>query len=330
MIMRGRVAAIALACCLFGCGLAAPDIKEAWDADKPADSRGPKIPGAAQIEFEVKKHIFCELEDAVKYVNRNFPVSSGPSPNKLTRFAKYPIPLDWIAQLSLSFQVDESSALSPGIILNTALPNVSRTFGPGSSVTISQSRSIGFGGTLSSTATRIDKFDPTYPISYLMIPNGRNSVCRAGNDPFKKIGWAPDSSSPFILEGDLGIKDWLAGAILTDVLIGSQSAPGQTGKSAGGSSGGGGSGGSGGGGQKPDTISYEIKFVIVSNGNVTPTWKLVEVSANATGTLFAAGRTRTHDLIITIGPNDNRTLYSHLASQIGQAVSGGNASQMGQ
>src|SRR5206468_1351046 len=93
---------------LVGCGLAVPDIKEAWDADKPADARGPKIPGAAQIEFEIKKHVFCQLEEAVKYVNHNFPVSSGPSPTKLTPLAKYPIPPEWIAQISLSLQVDES------------------------------------------------------------------------------------------------------------------------------------------------------------------------------------------------------------------------------
>lgn len=282
---------------LLGCGLVVPDIKEVWDADKPADSQTPKIPGAAQIEFEVKKHIFCELEKAVKYVNR-FPVSSGPSPNKLSPLAKYPIPLDWISQISLSFQVDESSALNPGVALITTLPNAVTTFAHGSSVTTGQSRMLGFGGTLSSTGTRIDKFDPSYTISYLMIPDGPNSVCRDGNDPFTKIGWKPDTSSPFILEGDLGIQDWLFGAILTDIFIGSQAGP---------------AGGGGSGSQKPDTVSYEIKFVIVSSGNITPTWKLVNVSANTSGTFFSTGRTRTHDLIITIGPNDNRTLYSHLA-----------------
>lgn len=75
---------------------------------------------------------------------------------------------------------------------------------------------------------------------------------------------------------------------------------------------------------KTDAISYEIKFIIVSSGNVTPMWKLVQVSANTSGTFFSTSRTRTHDLIITIGPNDGRTLNAHLASEIGQAVSGGN------
>jgi hypothetical protein len=322
---------------LAGCGLSVPDIKELWDTDRPADSQSERIPGTAQIEFEIKKHVFCELGQAVKYVNSHFPVYSGPSPNNLKLLAKYPIPPEWIAQISLTLQVDESSAVSPGVTLNTTLPNVVRVFGPGagaaSSVTVGQSRTVGLGGTLSSTATRIDKFDPSYAISYLMLPDTPNSVCLDGNDPFTKIGWKPASSSPFILDGNLGIQDWLTGAVITNTLI-----PSELGPQGGGNKGNkkdpvsgnqkDASASSGGGGQKPDTLTYEIKFIIVSNGNVTPTWKLVNVSANTSGTFFSTGRTRTHDLIITIGPNDQRTLFTHLASQIGQAVSGGNSTLM--
>jgi hypothetical protein len=295
-----------LACCslsLLRCGIAVPDIKEAWDTDK-TDLQGGKIPGAAQIEFEIKKRVYCDLKKAVQNVNL-YPVYAG-SPNNVRLVATGAIPLDWAAQVSLSLQVDEASSLSPGVTLNTILPNVVRTFGLGAAgtVTTNQFRSIGFGGTLSSTATRIDKFNPQWSIAYLMIPDSQRSVCRA-EDPFvASFGWTPASSSPFILESDLGIEDWLSGAILTDVFLHSV--------------------GGNGGAQKPDTISYEIKFIIVSSGNVTPTWKLVKVSANTAGTFFSTGRTRTHDLIVTIGPQDTRTLFAHLASQIGQAVSGGN------
>lgn len=80
---------------------------------------------------------------------------------------------------------------------------------------------------------------------------------------------------------------------------------------------------------KGQSISYDVKFIIVSSGSVTPTWKLVRITANTSGTLFSAGRTRTHELIITIGPTSGKagdqTSNTHLASQIGQAVSGGNA-----
>jgi hypothetical protein len=174
-------------------------------------------------------------------------------------------------------------------------------------VTTPQSRSVGLGATLSSTATRIDKFDPTYTIGFLMKPDTKKSVCIKENDPFLRVGWKPDISSPFIIEGTLGIQDWLFGAILTDLFIASDTT-------------------ASGGSLKTDAVSYEVKFVIVSSASVTPTWKLLRINANTTGTFFSAGRTRTHDLIITIGPKDNRTLYAHLASQIGQAVSGGNSS----
>src|SRR5262249_8989849 len=148
-------------------------------------------------------------------------------------------------------------------------PNSLKTFGPGSSVSTGQSRSVGLGGTLSSTATRIDKFDPSWSISYLMLPDTAVSVCLPRNDPFIKKGWIPDSSSPFILESNLGIKNWLVGATITNVLLSSQPGSG------------------GGGGPKPDTISYEIKFIIVSSGNITPTWKLVRISANTSSTFFS-------------------------------------------
>jgi hypothetical protein len=57
-------------------------------------------------------------------------------------------------------------------------------------------------------------------------------------------------------------------------------------------------------------ISHEVKFIIVSNGNATPTWQLIRIAANAAALTNAApafldtGRTRTHDLIVTLGPTD--------------------------
>ena len=140
-----------------------------------------------------------------------------------------------------------------------------------------------------------------------MTREKKSSICRQGHDPFEGRGFA--KSSPFILESDLGIQKWLEGAVITDVLIASEPGPAPK---------------SGGGGLKTDAYSYEIKFIIVTSGNVTPTWKLIQVSANTTGTFFSTGRTRTHDLIITIGPNDQLSLNAHLAAEIGQAVSGAN------
>lgn len=303
------------------CGLTVPDIKEVWDADRPADdlSQGAKISGTAQIEFEIKKRIYCELRDAVRYVN-GFHLNSG-SANKPTKTKKLPLPADWGAQVSISLEVDESSALSPGVAVNQVLPNAIKVFGPQETIATPQSFSLGFGGTVSSTATRIDKFDPYYSVKYLMASDSPSFFCGPGTDPFiKDLKWTPASSSPFILESNLGIKDWLLGAIFVNDNIPSSGAPATIAGQSSGSQGAQGSQGS----QKADTVSLEIKFVIVSSGNVTPTWKLVRATANTTTPLFSAGRTRTHDLIITIGPPGQQSANSHLASQIGNAVSNAN------
>jgi hypothetical protein len=314
---------------LTGCGLAVPDIKEAWDIDKPADV-APKTPvaisGTTQIEWEIKKRIYCDLKKAVKEADK-IPLLSGPSPGKLKLTRPYLIPDNWGAQVSISLQVDESLALNPGVTFNDVMHNAILAFGPGNSVTAPQSFSLGLGATLSSTATRSDKYDPYYSIAFLR-ENDPNSVCLPGKDPLMDKGWTAASSSPFILESDLGITDWLVGAMMIDNALPSQGAPPQPlpggGGGGGGSSGKGGSGGASG----QDTVTLEIKFIIVSSGNVTPTWKLVRVSANTSASpLFSTGRTRTHDLIITVGPPGPVATSTHLASQIGNAVSNSNRAE---
>jgi hypothetical protein len=120
----------------------------------------------------------------------------------------------------------------------------------------------------------------------------------------------------------LGIKEWLVGAMMVDDALLSDPIPSQLG-------GNGGKGGKGGdNGQitgAKDTVSLEIKFIIVTSGSVTPTWKLVRISANSgSSPFFNTGRTRTHDLIITLGDPSQISSNTHLASQIGNSVSNAN------
>jgi hypothetical protein len=380
-------------CGLAGCGTVVPNIKEAWDSDIPGDPNGPygprsPIAGAGQIEFEIKRRIFCDLKDAVREANKYYTSDD--------------LPKEWAAQVSLSLEVDESSTLNPGVAFNNPLANAMTTFGVlgKAPVTVStpQLFSLGIGGTLSSTATRTDKFDSYWTIANLSKPTPHKPiddfipVCWRDNpesDPFVKEGFMPAKSSPLIVS-ELGLTEWLLGALYADKSIPSVSGPEPPTKEqldaerqvlrengftssditqivASGAfpstvlkdpprlpelkkelselkEGGyttkeivqivlnkakapasGGSGGSGGGSGKPDTITIEIKFVIVSNGNVTPTWKLVRVSSSTGSTpLFGIGRTRTHDVIITIGPPTQPTANTHLASQIGVSVSNAN------
>ena len=106
----------------------------------------------------------------------------------------------------------------------------------------------------------------------------------------------------------LGIQDYLRGAV-TGAAVLSSSAPakGGAGKNA-----------------KVDVYSYEIKFVVLTNGSVNPVWKLVNVTANGgTLPLVSAGRTRTHDLTLTFGPGTNAptdfALQTHFIGQVVQS-----------
>ena len=352
MYRRYHVAVALISSALCSCGLTVPQVGEVWDRDYPGDGADtPALTATAQIEYEIKQKVYCELKYAVKQAERVpvFDINGKRVPL---------VPYGWGAQMQLSLEVDETVALSPGLSFTQLYPNVVKVFGVSNSVTTAQSFTLGLGGTLSSQAFRTDKFNTYYSIKDLVeLPS---AICTSDGKPdpekdlfIHDLKWTPATSSPLLIESDLGLKDWLIGAMYFDTLLPSSSQPQQpqqssanngkfegkfkgklegtlTGQatgtfegktSSGGPSKGGGGGGSGGAGGPQDSVSQELKFIIVSNGNVQPTWKLVQVSANTGNTpFFSTGRTRTHDLIITIGPPTNRTANDFLASQIGQAV----------
>lgn len=333
-----RFVAATMSCVLLAaCGAVSPEIKEAWDGEgKPGDPsiKKPPFSATAQIEFEIRRKIYCELRTAVVHVN-DYPYTAFDQSNTLLG-KRLMIPKEWIAQLSLSLQVDESTALAPGVSYNQVMRNAVATFGVGNTITQGQSFNLGFGGTVSATATRNDKFNPTYSIAWLMNKPTDKDNCRPENDIFQNDY---PRSSPFLIESELGIEKWLLGAMLAENLLPSQPpiVPQQPAKRhAGGSpmaamaaDPGGGGGDKGGGSLGPFSVSTELKFVIITSGNITPTWKLLQVSANTSGNLFAAGRTRTHDLIITIGPPTQDTASANFALQVQSAVATGLRSAIG-
>ena len=221
--MRTPLALLA-SCCLTGCGTMVPDIKEAWDSDIPATSKTMPVPGAGQIEFEIKKQIYCELRRAVNEANKYAQQDDENGAPLLPL-----IPKDWGALVSLSLSVDEFSALNPGVAFTDPMANAISTFGVVNKVPVTTSTpqmfSLGVGGTLSSTATRTDKFDPYYTIEELSRPlEGKDyekSMCNPAkpkNDPLVGAGHTPAQSSPLI-SSELGLTRWILGALFTDDFI---------------------------------------------------------------------------------------------------------------
>lgn len=271
---------VVLCCLLNGCGTTVPEIAEPWD--------GPD--GTKDLEFNIKRAIFCDLRTAVWSINTIETVNGKP--------VEY-LPGDWGAQITLSLEVDESSGVSPGATLTEPIVASIKRYTTGTIVSTPQSFGLGASGTLSSQALRTDKFNMFYLVSDLRRPiDEENDVCTGDKDR---------KGTSLLLQSDLRLKEWLTGAM--DVT---QRLPSST------------SGGSG-SSPKPDTVSFEIKFIVISSGHMTPSWKLVRVTTD-TSDLLSLNRTRTHDLIITIGPTKGaagqRTADLHFSSQIGSATSG--------
>src|SRR5579871_3525454 len=125
---------VALAGLTAGCGIIVPTISELWDTDLPP---GPKllpkdsISSTAQIEFEIKKRIYCDLREAVRAAEA---IPYGEGVNYSPDNSGY-LPLDWGAFLSISLEVDDSSNITPGVsILNPLVKSQSRNFGFGANL----------------------------------------------------------------------------------------------------------------------------------------------------------------------------------------------------
>jgi hypothetical protein len=172
---------------------------------------------------------------------------------------------------------------------------------------------LAVGGTLSADATRIDKINSYYTVQEL-----------------RKLGPCASDTRPggeLLLQSDLKLNEWLYDSLTAghtgeiNYAIDTSTGP-----------------------FKQNVISHEVKFEILSSGNITPGWKLKTVSINQSGTAISASRDRTNDLIITFGPAVAATVqksvngkkirttttgpseqaaYSHLASDIGLAVANG-------
>jgi hypothetical protein len=202
----------------------------------------------------------------------------------------------------MKITVDEKSALSPGLAFNSPMENAVSMFHTGGNVTASQSFTLGIGASVSSEATRVETISFFYPFSDLTA-EGRYPKETCGNN------------SDGTIDGDLKIDDFMKSKLEMAknpyLLLYKTGVPND-------------------GTVSPfDSFTDEITFIVATSANITPTWKLLRISANPSGPFFNAIRTRTDDVTITMAKSvtvDNTkqlaplALAQYQANLFGQAV----------
>jgi hypothetical protein len=195
---------------------------------------------------------------------------------------------DWELDATFIFTIEEKSTFTPGVTLNDPMRNAT-TFVAANSVAAStisspQSYNFGIGGVLSSDAWRQRKIHLPWKIKNLIGPE---KDLPSLDDVTERECKKSNANATLFIVDELYIEEWVKD--LKDLQEREQvdfqekDAFAQSGAS-----------------------TEDIRFEIVSSGNITPTWKLVRVSANNNAPLFNASRDRTQEVLITIGPLDKQ------------------------
>jgi hypothetical protein len=318
----GAFASLALGGCGFG--LRVPEIQEAWDSPDDGEALVREI--SKSVYLSVEKAVVCVMNDGKTFVNEA---------------SKEAFRKNWAAQMTLQLTIQESTTLSPGLSLNTPMHNgvvnfageyfgsstasfggpwapfvsgypSTSTFGP---LPVAQSYSLGFGGKANAQATRTETSGAFFTVASLVNNAKKNDRFEAEkstcdnqtideearnrlyhNQQSKELSKTAQFLS-LITNNDLKIYEWLKSVLHIQNIIAGM--------------GGGTVGTSNDSSKSPgvgqNAITHEVQFVVLTDGNVTPSWRLVRVSANQSSPLFDTQRQRTHDLIVTFGPKDPKT-----------------------
>ena len=330
-------ATLALGGC--GLGLKVPEIEEAWDTPQDGDV----------LVREISKTVYLSVEKAVVCVMK-------PEENALSPASKDEFKRNWAAQMTLQLAIQETTTLSPGLTLNTPMHNgivnfageyfgsataavrgpwgglvsgypSTYTFGP---LAVPQSFGLGLGGKASSQATRTETSGAYFTVAQLLQNAKKNhrweeqGSCNnqtIDEDQREQLYYHAESEKlsktaqflSLITNNDLKIYDWLKTVLHIQNVIATM---------------GGGTVNTGKDSTKAqaiqqNAITHEVQFVVVTDGSITPQWKLVRVSANQTAPFFDTLRSRAHDLVVTFGPKDkNGHLGKEAENQHNAAIYG--------
>lgn len=237
-------------------------------------------------------HIQCQLADAVAKAEQFDQVNaSNVPPERRAAWLG-----QWGAKVSLVLSVNNKNNFSPSLSLTKPLENAVTVFTKNGNVTTGQNRSLGLGFTWSADATRTETIGFYYSFEDLKKLALDPTKCKPNTGPY--------------LASDLKIDDFLMKGLdmsfQPDAMLRKD-------------------------GESPyTTFTYQVKFIVTTGGNLTPAWKLLELSANQSGNLFAASQIKTDELTITMGKvvtddKGNKVPRKdfddqHFANLVGQAV----------
>ena len=244
---RKRVACVAgvALSLLGGCGTYVPSHQEGG--------------GEAQaliLEGAIVQSVHCEVRNALREVLTGNPEHA--------HFLK-----DWALQMALTLTVGEKTIVAP---------TVAMTFPPGLFT-------LGFGGTVSTEATRVDTFNFYYSVQEL-FDRGK---C-ADNFPEQ----FPHPSGSLLIRSDLKTKEWLMFHLSNKVTVDFRT--------------------------KNNGLQHKVTFVVDTSGGVTPGAAMATVTLMPSGVFLTAGRKRTHDLTLTFGPADEKEKQQKVLSSTAQSM----------
>src|SRR6185437_10547635 len=139
---------LVVAATVAGCGVQVPSIE-------------PLARSQAEVGFMVNKianHLGCEIGKALVGIHARY--RSRGVADRIEWLD------NWAAKITLTIQVEEKTALAPGLSFKTIFPNATTTFGT-QTITTGQSFSFGIGGQFSTDATRTEKVGYFVPLGGL-------------------------------------------------------------------------------------------------------------------------------------------------------------------
>jgi hypothetical protein len=272
-------------------------------------------------EGDLVAHVKCELTRALLRIeveeadNRAQAARSGLDPALLGYSAVW---LDaWAAKVNLKLQVDESATLAPSISITEPWANHISTFPAGGPVSTSRAFSLPLAISGVNKATRTETIGFVFGFADLKADarEGWRIKAAAEKRPFSaeaedayrraQAAAACPASDGSMMDGDLKIYEFIRSKVQVSRV------PGVIPRGA---------------DRSPfDVFNYEVQFAVTRAGSASPGWKLYPIAINQAAPLLAGSRTRTDDMLLTLGVKQGEGLSqaaedAHLAGLIGQEV----------